>query len=1819
MPVVDMPRVYLFVLLFLQALTFCHGEEEPTCSLINLTNQPVPRVYGTVNVISGDWVDQAVHIQPNGPDSLPIGHSYISSSIEEGSLGDGWDFFWPSTLETYSPIETIEEHKGEKVRVKPKNSWLIIREAAGGVLPFEGNDELKHFHPKIKKTGHTHVASIDDPIVQDIYRMRFEQSHSDEWHVYLSDGTKRIYEKDRRQSEGNKDLTKHYHYDRYHLVKEVLPSENIRYYSYDKKDSLEEIKTVSSCKKHTIQKITLKEKKDAVIAKSLEGKEVIFHHDELGRHKYDIVKKITVPGAPTKKYDYCDQSDRHIRRIEQRTWSTGLIEEAKFYGDNKETTIEGKSVHQSSDDQKFTKGRVREVRTKRFKGEDTFARHGFYYDKKGSDDYRILTVTEPDGAYTHFMSTDRRILWHSLFDKHKHRLSSEHFLWDEGSKDEGRLIQRALYDSEHKPCLIKDFVFDKHGFPIEEKLHGIMTSLNVPELHHKDHEHAKGGETWRTTAEWDDEGHLLAKKDQEGNWTYFKYDRCFAKAKYVCSKKDIIRREFTSHDSAGNLTEIIHDDGSRKDKDDLQNVTRRTIIQIEPRLKTPYFGEPESKKQLVWVPKKGLLLKAVEHFYRDNLGRVIRHTIKTYDNIRKETSYTYDDLDRVIETVFPDGSREKISYDETTGLVREKRYFHKKIVFIYDLLQRVISEKEVYADGSTFEKTYDYDKSGRIITMRDSRGKCEIQEKDLLGRVIRTTKSAIPTKSGLKTPIETFQYRGRESIYTAPDGASTKTLFSSLGKPLKTNHPEGYSTTYQYDMQGREIERFDGERRITTTYDEKGHVIKTDTWVGKRHVDWQKHTFRGDTCIVTETEGLITHYIYDQFGRCVSTSTKDKKTGQERVEQKKYDGFDRVIKIRSSQKEEQTSYDIMDRPIAKKITTNTGKLLLQETTCYDKAGREIEKSILQDANQWLTTKTKYGAYGLVSSKQSPDGSIFHYFYRQEGTNFVTKTVDPLGIVTEETMTPSDVVTTKTIFSPLGEKISEVRTLYTLSGKPSVINYDVYYQGVYEETITTSIKYDACGHVICLKEAVGTEEEVSTHKSYDNYGRCVEETLPSGTILTSTYDGKGRLVGKKSSDGTIDTSFSYNYQDQVIQALDNINHTETLRTYDGFKNMLKDVQSNGLTVLYEYSSDGLLNAISLPDGSKVHYSYEGGVLTKATRIKNDESYAFNITKRSSSGMVLETALPFALGPVSYTYDLMSRPISKSQSHCSETRTYDLLGRTTSRTIDGVQETFQYDDLSQLISDNGISRDYDSYYRMRKKEGETVSVTRRQQCTSIGDLHFAYDLDGRRTKDGAATLQYDALGRLTSYEKEGSRETYEYDAFMRRMKKSSSASTELYLWLGQHEIGTYSQDGTCTSFRMLAEGVGDEGEASLAIELNGTPYCALSDLSGNVRALLSQSGEVVHMATYSSFDRTSTTGINCPWGYSSKRHDEFTGYIHFLYRLYDPKTSSFITQDPLGLEGGPNLYAYVKNNPASLFDLFGLLDSGTGYTSIFDIGKEIFSDVASAFNNVCSCFSSIGETLFGPSSTPPKEAKSIIIGENTEVYERTYYPTDCFSSSYEHDFETCFNNSQTCRIGVYCNGMMNTKYEAIEATDWMEGAVKEQETNSGKKLYGGFLNMYMETQGLLKDSTEAIKSFGSTITAFEMRATDKYETLFQSAIRYKLKTGKTMIFDNYVHSRGAVNYAHIRSELIRRNRQYAEHFGSICAFGSTYTFPDGPELCAKGDPIPAINPCNIPNLIKNRHNVHSTTFKWQSPFEAHKMMGPAYQEAFRKYINNRLEEL
>jgi RHS repeat-associated protein len=112
-------------------------------------------------------------------------------------------------------------------------------------------------------------------------------------------------------------------------------------------------------------------------------------------------------------------------------------------------------------------------------------------------------------------------------------------------------------------------------------------------------------------------------------------------------------------------------------------------------------------------------------------------------------------------------------------------------------------------------------------------------------------------------------------------------------------------------------------------------------------------------------------------------------------------------------------------------------------------------------------------------------------------------------------------------------------------------------------------------------------------------------------------------------------------------------------------------------------------------------------------------------------------------------------------------------------------------------------------------------------------------------------------------------------------------------------------------------------------SGQYYWYHNDQLGTPQMMTNSSGAVVWSAKYSSFGKaaidSASTVVN-PLRFAGQYYDQETGLHYNYHRYYDPALGRYLRTDPIGLEGGINLYAYVQNNPVNAIDPYGLVDWG-----------------------------------------------------------------------------------------------------------------------------------------------------------------------------------------------------------------------------------------------------------------------------------------------------
>jgi len=61
---------------------------------------------------------------------------------------------------------------------------------------------------------------------------------------------------------------------------------------------------------------------------------------------------------------------------------------------------------------------------------------------------------------------------------------------------------------------------------------------------------------------------------------------------------------------------------------------------------------------------------------------------------------------------------------------------------------------------------------------------------------------------------------------------------------------------------------------------------------------------------------------------------------------------------------------------------------------------------------------------------------------------------------------------------------------------------------------------------------------------------------------------------------------------------------------------------------------------------------------------------------------------------------------------------------------------------------------------------------------------------------------------------------------------------------------------------------------------------------------------------------------PFGFSTKYRDPETDMLYYGYRYYNPSTGTWLSRDPLGEEGGRNLFSFALGDPMNNIDSDGL---------------------------------------------------------------------------------------------------------------------------------------------------------------------------------------------------------------------------------------------------------------------------------------------------------
>ena len=307
--------------------------------------------------------------------------------------------------------------------------------------------------------------------------------------------------------------------------------------------------------------------------------------------------------------------------------------------------------------------------------------------------------------------------------------------------------------------------------------------------------------------------------------------------------------------------------------------------------------------------------------------------------IESSTTYTYNDLNRLIEIIHKEGDNEVAAYTYT-----------------YDVNGRILTESVSY-DSETIKVTsYEYDAEGRLIEVNYPEGS-EIgtitYEYDSYGKLLKIKKD----NSVL-----------REYVY---DSFNRVVSIKDLDKPGSSSYT---LKTYVYDEFGRAISMVyteDGDdskvlESYTYSYDKNDNIIS----------EIRISNLPAEDSLINETRD----YVYDSCGRLVkSTITDHTADDSEAITTYEYDAVGNRIK--QTEDGEITTYEYNGVNQLEKAESSTEEI----TYVYDARGNQIE----ENSTSGESILTTYNVTGEMVELQKKTGDTVTFtqtnVYNQDGS------------------------------------------------------------------------------------------------------------------------------------------------------------------------------------------------------------------------------------------------------------------------------------------------------------------------------------------------------------------------------------------------------------------------------------------------------------------------------------------------------------------------------------------------------------------------------------------------------------------------------------------------------------------------------------------------------------------------------------------------------------------------------------------------------------------------------------------------------------------
>lgn len=466
--------------------------------------------------------------------------------------------------------------------------------------------------------------------------------------------------------------------------------------------------------------------------------------------------------------------------------------------------------------------------------------------------------------------------------------------------------------------------------------------------------------------------------------------------------------------------------------------------------------------------------------------------------------------------------------------------------------------------------------------------------------------------------------------------------------------------------------------------------------------------------------------------------------------------------------------------------------------------------------------------------------------------------------------------------------------------------DSYQASLCPDDLPQFTSYDNDGNVLQRIDGNG----VTTNYVYnDPESLLTAIQYPATTSLnvSFTYDSYGRRAGMTDSTGS--HSYTYGHLDELLSRT---------TTYTGIA---------GKTISFSYHPNGSRQSMTTPAGT-FNYSYDAA--GRPTSMTNPFSETTSWIHQNNDWLQTQTLQNGTIA--TYTYNamgevtrLLNQIVSTTISDFSNIA-YDGFGNRTSVTASIPTATslngttgYTYDTKNQLTQEtstrNGGFTDifgYDSSGNPTTFKGVTKTYNSNNQQTGTG---YAHDSNGNPTSYGGVVLTFDPANRMTAY---GSLLSAGYTGDGLRAWKQNSTARTYFLYDGIVPVVEMDNTGAVSATNSF-------GPFGLVSRREGTTSVFYSfDSEGNVAHRSNASGTVLSNHLLDAYGAVKSGTITEPFGYKAQvgyYTDVETGLQLLTHRYYDPNTGRFLTRDPIGYDGGINLYSYVTNNPTNWIDPLG----------------------------------------------------------------------------------------------------------------------------------------------------------------------------------------------------------------------------------------------------------------------------------------------------------